>query len=1449
MTHRARLLQLAASVLLVAGSVGITPARAGPEPGDLIETRETAGFQASRAHARALGTTLDPIDPDTVYVGHVFGSTGLPGVPGGAGPYHVGRGGYRVHAGGAAADNGYWDWSRFNSGELDSLQGWWPLNRGIGTTGGVTLGDRQRPFHGLDYGNLGCYVIDQGSPKRTFGVTGYWHADPGALQPGLADTGAAVPGPGVEWIPLSGSRSAWCGLRAHGDPTVSDPITGNPFNQSIVERSSSMFPGQLFGAISPLGTDHNYPGYGGQWDQMLYRDVVLKDGDGLDIAFKWSTALDTRAVTTPSVRVGWFDRDPLKTVALNDTNFISSTDAGANAPVDSFMVYVGLPVRTNSCLYSDRVRRAVGDTLHRWFSEVIAIDAPRYQLLSVAGTHAPSTATIHLAGGAGRPVQAMLDADGYGNGGTLRIVFRVKTNRGYDDGDYGVTGARSGTAGAAIVDDVVVNAWDPSLGDFEAPGAIDNLAPATQAWHSTGKPPGIFFHPHDVATLPYADPCGSIASQSRTCNLTGIVITPGDHDLDEKPGGVAGAPRPDRHDRIDQGIDSEIADVTGDLKLAFDLYTGGLKGAQNGNYYQVAWQCYPARQANGLDVWGEIRLPSVVSSFAGTQCLTVISRGARFDNALVTSNPSGIPDSLRVYLQHVTRCFALPIAGVDCSPATGPNAGIYFDNLAVAFIDAPSLASLAYNGWDLFQDAFPANGDPALLAGVAFDTCAARVKTARNIAQGGGLARPDVPGDTMLVTASGAGQRVDLVFRILPGVGNYVTVGDRSSPIATRPDLVPRVAATPGDGSFWGAYMADNGAFGTGAPMDGVSGGPGHPGGVWDPNRWNSARCDTAEIDLFPADAAGANLSQLTPGVWATMLHESDPKFGALGIAKPRCFLIQPNAGAATDETNITCGGGSYPPAWTAQPGSGFDPNEVPGQPGYTREYTKIIPDGLLTPGSHVEYFFRKSALAAPAVAMLAPDTMRIVPQPVNDDQDGHRWQQFGVLPDRWKDPAFGGQGMACMLLVDMNDRRGDELSWVSAMDSIGGTAAARRGAHNGWKARGDQDITRGVNPAAGGDTSLAVRPHLGQPGTVWDLYSVHGAESGIIAGSLGNRLAAPGTGMLVGKTATSGPTAAMLRAFYPLLVLDIGDLGAGGAPTIGPYAEKTDDDVGLLEDYATGAGGFASRAVWALGRSFAESQANLGTGHPGFVEQFFGASLRSPDYRAFTGSSADVVDLAPQPPLASDGSLYGVLNNCQIDLDVLNLSGLVPGAQIASTISDATAHLGAPPFVSGVWAPSSPQHPYVAQLDAFRLPNLGSRLVLTRGGERRYLLQALTNLFAALNCGPLGSPVGLGDTPFSPDPLALETLRLLSENPWRRGEARLAFQLGTPARAELRVYDLAGRVVRRLADRIFPAGAEQVVTWDGLDDHGRPVSNGVYFYRLRIADRLTDRKVVLLRR
>ena len=77
----------------------------------------------SNAQKARLGTNADPVDGDTVWIGHVFGTHAVPWSANpnwtGAGPFHVGRGGYRVGNNSATvgppaydasmANNGYWD--------------------------------------------------------------------------------------------------------------------------------------------------------------------------------------------------------------------------------------------------------------------------------------------------------------------------------------------------------------------------------------------------------------------------------------------------------------------------------------------------------------------------------------------------------------------------------------------------------------------------------------------------------------------------------------------------------------------------------------------------------------------------------------------------------------------------------------------------------------------------------------------------------------------------------------------------------------------------------------------------------------------------------------------------------------------------------------------------------------------------------------------------------------------------------------------------------------------------------------------------------------------------------------------------------------------------------------------------------------------------------------------
>lgn len=54
------------------------------------------------------------------------------------------------------------------------------------------------------------------------------------------------------------------------------------------------------------------------------------------------------------------------------------------------------------------------------------------------------------------------------------------------------------------------------------------------------------------------------------------------------------------------------------------------------------------------------------------------------------------------------------------------------------------------------------------------------------------------------------------------------------------------------------------------------------------------------------------------------------------------------------------------------------------------------------------------------------------------------------------------------------------------------------------------------------------------------------------------------------------------------------------------------------------------------------------------------------------------------------------------------------------------------------------------------------------------------------------------------------------------------------PDRARIRIYTPAGRLVRTIDD-IIPVAGFNVVEWDGDDDGGRPLANGVYLYQLEV--------------
>jgi hypothetical protein len=110
---------------------------------------------------------------------------------------------------------------------------------------------------------------------------------------------------------------------------------------------------------------------------------------------------------------------------------------------------------------------------------------------------------------------------------------------------------------------------------------------------------------------------------------------------------------------------------------------------------------------------------------------------------------------------------------------------------------------------------------------------------------------------------------------------------------------------------------------------------------------------------------------------------------------------------------------------------------------------------------------------------------------------------------------------------------------------------------------------------------------------------------------------------------------------------------------------------------------------------------------------------------------------------------------------------------------------------------------------------------------------------------------ISFGHNPSSVDvgPLAGVDGAILSSgrpNPFRAA-TRFSFELRTPDRVDLAVYDVGGRRVRSLAGGPYPAGRSEV-EWDGRDDAGRLVAPGVYRFVLKAAGLVYARPVVRVR-
>ena len=106
-----------------------------------------------------------------------------------------------------------------------------------------------------------------------------------------------------------------------------------------------------------------------------------------------------------------------------------------------------------------------------------------------------------------------------------------------------------------------------------------------------------------------------------------------------------------------------------------------------------------------------------------------------------------------------------------------------------------------------------------------------------------------------------------------------------------------------------------------------------------------------------------------------------------------------------------------------------------------------------------------------------------------------------------------------------------------------------------------------------------------------------------------------------------------------------------------------------------------------------------------------------------------------------------------------------------------------------------------------------------------------------------VGSQLNINESELIPETFALHTNYPNPFNP----TTTILYDLPKAATVYLVIYDVLGRQVRTLVNQDLTAGYHRAV-WDATDDLGRPLSGGLYIYRIQAGGYSKTMKMVLLK-
>jgi hypothetical protein len=450
----------------------------------------------------------------------------------------------------------------------------------------------------------------------------------------------------------------------------------------------------------------------------------------------------------------------------------------------------------------------------------------------------------------------------------------------------------------------------------------------------------------------------------------------------------------------------------------------------------------------------------------------------------------------------------------------------------------------------------------------------------------------------------------------------------------------------------------------------------------------------------------------------------------------------------------------------------------------------EILPNGLFTPGTRVEYFL-KAKFAGGGSEFLLPDT------------SGGNYLEFEVLP--MMESVAGQLRWPCVLL---------------ASHSLAMTDDGRYG------------------------TEL-VKDALRANGFVFDEYNrlapafcPYNYGSGI------------GRASSTGQFQGPGATAIQLSAYNAILVS-----GGSKRNTVGQY------DVNVLDGWLAASDSLHPRFLWISGdEALRTLTPTWGTT---FLKNRLCASYVNNYYSQYTGDvtyclpldgwSGGRIQCAPLGGPENERFVV-VANRCTRQFDVAGLSGVQGCSGVRELAYNKTRN--GETYAVSISAAGSPN--YRSLIEGYDLTAIRSNASLgppacsvdTASARARALwVQCVLGNFGGVEHGSYCYVTTVSvDKPSGGTPPAAFVTRLEQSYPNPTNPtATIRFSVGKPGRVTLRVYNIAGRLIRTLFDEKVVSPGKFSLIWDGKNDDGEKVSSGVFFYQLEASGFKSAKKIVIV--